>query len=311
MGTVTNLLSIKKSMDGQGKTNQDNPVLIETNAKLYNIQRTIHNNLADIKDMSAQLGRNQKNLGSYVTSMNTKLNSIQNSLGNMKLVNGRLDNVENSQESNMKAMTLQLQNVQKNLGSIQEMNKKLNSNQKSLDDYVRRIMNSKIDSIQKSLGDYMKGVNVKLSIIQKVQEENRKATDGQLERIQNGVKDLKERIQVHFKDLDDNMNGNLESVKHDLQEAFEVQKKQLAINQLKTEFSKYERIIEDSLRYSILYRKTNSTTSRTAFLKSGSQLESAVDAILDGLRGGGIFGSDILAAIRIGKQVSNIKEYHI
>ncbi len=188
------------------------------------------------------------------------------------------------------------------------MNEKLDSNQKSLDNYVKSIVNGKLDSIQKNLGDYMKSINGKLEIIQKNQDINKKAIDRQLNGVQDSVKDLKGRIQGHFKDLDDNMNRNLESVKHDLQEAFEVQKKQLAINQLKTEFSKYERIIEDSLRYSILYRKTNSTTSRTAFLKFGSQLESAIDAILDGLLGGGIFGSDILIAIRTGKNVRTLKK---
>jgi len=283
-------------------------MILETNAKLNSLQNSIQIDLKDIRDMNSQLGRNQKNLGNYVTGMDVKLNSIQSSLSNIKVINGKLDNIENSLETNKRTMTAQLQVIQKNLGSIQEMNEKLDSNQKSLDNYVKSIVNGKLDSIQKNLGDYMKSINGKLEIIQKNQDINKKAIDRQLNGVQDSVKDLKGRIQGHFKDLDDNMNRNLESVKHDLQEAFEVQKKQLAINQLKTEFSKYERIIEDSLRYSILYRKTNSTTSRTAFLKFGSQLESAIDAILDGLLGGGIFGSDILIAIRTGKNVRTLKK---
>jgi len=218
-------------------------------------------------------------------------------------MNERIDEIGNNQDSNREAITGQLESVQKNLDSVREMNERLDSNQKSLDDYVRSIMNSKIGGIQNSLRDYIKGVNGKLDIIQEAQNENRKAIDMQLGSIHNEVKDLKGRIKNHFKDLDDNMKQSLESVKHDLQEAFEVQKKQLALNQLKNEFSKHERIIEDSIRYSILYRKTNSTTSKAAFFKAGSQLESAIDAIIDGLLGGSIFSSDILEAIRIGKNV--------
>ncbi len=75
------------------------------------------------------------------------------------------------------------------------------------------------------------------------------------------------------------------------------------MNQLKTQFFKYERIIEDCLTYSILFGKTNSSTSRKAFLNVGKELEGAIDAILDGLLGGGIFGSDILFPLRNAKNV--------
>lgn len=67
---------------------------------------------------------------------------------------------------------------------------------------------------------------------------------------------------------------------------------------MKTKLYDYERIVRDSLRYSIILKETGSNSTRTKFLETGSRLEGTISAFLDGMLGIGTFGSDILTTIR-------------
>lgn len=100
------------------------------------------------------------------------------------------------------------------------------------------------------------------------------------------------------------MEKKLDSIENGLQDL----QRLVMEEHMKTKLFDYERVIRDSLAYSIALNKTSSSTSRSRFLEKGDQLEGAIGAILDGLLGIGAFGSDILTTIRKSKKGGQVNQ---